>query len=320
MNRKEILAKSRTDMKENFGVLLGAVLIVYLAVLVFELLPLVGLFWRFMITLSSGLFTSEQILSRDSDFWSVLQLENSLGGGGIIGIIITYFLVNPLSVGVNRVFIDAADKKASIKSIMVPFKTNYINIVKNMFLSNIFYQLIIFGLGIAMFVILWLLSVPVLLLAKYTLFTGIFYVLLSLALYAGFMALAIKFSYNFSMIPYLIVDSNEKFNFSHVYNISKNMAAGRKLGIFKIDISISIWAVISVFIPAALIGAGVFMALNHMDGAMLAGIGALLVIPMIFINLYLSVYRGAAWANIYKKIKNEEEMDKHPNNDRVMHG
>ena len=57
---------------------------------------------------------------------------------GVIGILLHIFLLNPLQVGVQKFFIDNHYSNPGIGSIGFAFKTNYLNVVKTMFLADIY--------------------------------------------------------------------------------------------------------------------------------------------------------------------------------------
>lgn len=57
---------------------------------------------------------------------------------GVIGILLTIFIFNPLSVGVQKFFIENHYSNPKVGSIFWAFKSNYLNIVKTMFLKQIY--------------------------------------------------------------------------------------------------------------------------------------------------------------------------------------
>ena len=56
----------------------------------------------------------------------------------VMGILLHIFLLNPLQVGVQKFFIDNHYSNPGIGSIGFAFKTNYLNVVKTMFLADIY--------------------------------------------------------------------------------------------------------------------------------------------------------------------------------------
>ena len=57
---------------------------------------------------------------------------------GIIGILLTIFVFNPLKVGVQKFFIENHYSNSRLSSLLWAFKTNYSNTVKTMFLMQVY--------------------------------------------------------------------------------------------------------------------------------------------------------------------------------------
>ena len=57
---------------------------------------------------------------------------------GIIGILLTIFIFNPLKVGVQKFFIENHYSNSGLSSLLWAFKTNYSNTVKTMFLMQVY--------------------------------------------------------------------------------------------------------------------------------------------------------------------------------------
>jgi len=57
---------------------------------------------------------------------------------GIIGILLTIFVFNPLKVGVQKFFIENHYSNSGLSSLLWAFKTNYSNTVKTMFLMQVY--------------------------------------------------------------------------------------------------------------------------------------------------------------------------------------
>lgn len=70
---------------------------------------------------------------------------------GVIGIIISVLILNPIKVGVQRFFIENHYAKPGLNPLLYAFKTNYTNIMKTMFLKDIYlflWSLLLFIPGI----------------------------------------------------------------------------------------------------------------------------------------------------------------------------
>ena len=57
---------------------------------------------------------------------------------GVIGVLLGVFLIAPLQVGGCRFFFENGERSAAFETLAFPFKTNYMNVVKTMFLQNLF--------------------------------------------------------------------------------------------------------------------------------------------------------------------------------------
>ena len=57
---------------------------------------------------------------------------------GIIGILLTIFVFNPLKVGIQKFFIENHYSNSGLSSLLWAFKTNYSNTVKTMFLMQVY--------------------------------------------------------------------------------------------------------------------------------------------------------------------------------------
>ena len=57
---------------------------------------------------------------------------------GVIGILLTIFVFNPLTVGIHKFFIENHYSNPKAGSIVWAFKSNYLNIVKTMFLMQVY--------------------------------------------------------------------------------------------------------------------------------------------------------------------------------------
>lgn len=91
----------------------------------------------------------EGIQNFDPDMF--FEQFNAAGGGivlgalagviaiaGVIGVLLGIFLVAPLRVGGCRFFFENGERSARFETLAFPFKTNYMNVVKTMFLQNLF--------------------------------------------------------------------------------------------------------------------------------------------------------------------------------------
>ena len=74
-----------------------------------------------------------------SDFPEIVSLiMGTIIVVGIIGIVISIFLLNPLEVGIHRFFIENHYNNPKIGTILFSFKSNYLNAVKTMFIKNVY--------------------------------------------------------------------------------------------------------------------------------------------------------------------------------------
>ena len=179
MNRKELKDRAKIALGANYwaSVIAGAVISLFTIAITFKGKP--GMSWE--------------------------EMREAVATGGSIGFFVQMFLINPLSVGVNRFFIKNAngereDDGALLKCLLYPFTHGYINVVIKMFLMNLF-----IGLWTILFIV-----------------PGI-----------------IK-AFEYMMIPYILAE-NPKAEYHMLMGTTKSMMKGYKFEAFILGLSLIGW-------------------------------------------------------------------------------
>ena len=126
---------------------------------------------------------------------------------GVIGILWAIFVLNPLTVGKHRYFLENREEVSGIDALFYTFKQkDYFNIVLILFLSDLF-------------IFLWtlLLIIP-----------GIYKI------------------FQYTMISYILAE-NPGISSSRVFQMTKEMTAGIKFDIFVLGLSFILWDLLGIF-------------------------------------------------------------------------
>lgn len=308
MNRKEILKNARQNTKNNFWIYLAVILIYSSVSGIFE-----GDFDIFvnlnkvLNMIRNGLFSRTQLLSPDSEFYTILQSCGIFSGSiGIFGVIAAIFIGNPLYVGSNKFFLQSVDSSPNIKTIIEPFKNNYLNTVSVMFMKELLLSVILFGISLIYMIILFLgigISLAIeTFVPSYTIAGYILTAVITLVASIGYIIWTIYISYNFLFIGYIISD-NPNYGFNAAYSACKEMVRGKKAEIFKADFHYTKWTIIALLIPVSLIITGVILLISTGNGLMYLILGLLFILPVIFLSILIEVFRNVLTAYIYSDIK-----------------
>lgn len=321
MNKKEILIGARQDVRKNFWIYLAVVIIFSIVSGIGDgVFNMFGNLNRFVAAIRSGMLTHQQLASPDSELWSVLLEKQGVlfSGVGIFGLLISLFVVNPLSVGINKVFLRGINGRPKIETITEPFREKYLNIVVTLFLSNLLLEIILFAVALLYTVVMGIMAgiiivsdnlMPALMIAG-IIISCILFIVCTIC----YIAWTVSISYNFLMIGYILTEHPE-YSFSEAYNLNKKMVYHKKWEIFKIDFHYSVWMMLSIMIPVGFLIAGLIKMSLSAGGTLYIVLGILLIIPVVFINLFISLFRESAWAHIYSKLKVEESVE---NNENIL--
>lgn len=304
MNRKEILKDSFSKAKLNFWVYLAAVAICFiitgLSDGVFESF---GSLNRILLALRSGSFSYNALLDYNSEFWNVMTSNRGfLANFGWTGFLISIFIANPLAVGLCKMFTRDEPLFSSLTDV---FKNNYLQLVKTTFVYNLLFGIIVSAISI-IYVLANMFTVGIIGIAAgntdAVVVPTILMIAVSLAFLVIYCVFTISITYNFSMINYILAD-NPEIDFSECYSISKQMVKGKKKKIFSVDVSVSVWSVIAVLVPTVLIVTGLTMQIMELGGISCIILGIFLIVPAICVCVFVSVFKNAVWARMYKELK-----------------
>lgn len=306
MNRREILKSGFKKAKSFFWVYLAAVVITGLVSGTGDgMIDNFGLLSRFALSLRSGLFSYESVADKGSEFWNVMLSGNGLlQSSGLVTTLAAVFLSNPLEIGETGLFLSDAPRVEMLWSV---FKSNYGKIVKTTFVYN-------FLLTLALSAITTVYAVAVF--AGCMACAGIAYyaetgavivaaaVAYTLVLTGVYAVVTVNVSYNFAMIPYIVAE-NPECGFTECFAKSRNVVKGKKLKIFSIDFVFWILSALSICVPVALIATGIALKITGLGGMSCLIAGLFSIAPVICFNVFVSVFRKSAWAEIYLAMKDE---------------
>ncbi len=137
----------------------------------------------------------------------IITIISVVGLAMVVGTAITIFLLNPLSVGCQRFFLNnRVDEHTQLESLTFAFRRNWINIVLTLFIKDIF-------------LLLW---------------------------YMLFIIPGIVKSYSYRLVPYIVAD-NPDIQPMDAINLSRSMMNGNKWKAFVFDLSYIGWIILTIF-------------------------------------------------------------------------
>lgn len=308
MNRKEILNKGFQKTKQFFWIYVAAAATVtVISGIGGGVLETVGDLSKLLYGMRSGLLSYESIMDKGSAFWSLMLSENGiLQGLGILPLVVTIFVSNPLAIGMSKLFLNG---KPRYEMLWQVFGKNYGQIVKTSFAYN-FLMTIISYAATVVYMIAVFVGITATAVAAYqsevsvvAALGGGLYVLVLTVLY---MVVMINISYDFSQISYILAEE-PLCGFTEAYARSRAAVKGKKKKIFSVDFVFMLLSAVAVIVPTALICMGVCMEIMKLGGAVLVAAGLLSIIPAMFFGIFVSVMRNAAWAEIYLSLKQKPE-------------
>lgn len=187
--RSELKTLGKQDFKRDYWCY---VLVAFLAILATGSFPL-KLEWNVDIS--------------NMDPGNIIRFFSSTGGGnGIIGILLTIFLLHPLYVGTRRFFLSNLyrTEKTPVGTVLYAFDHSYGNVVLTTFLKSLF-------------IALWslLLVIP-----------------------------GIVKTYSYFMVDYILAD-NPGLDQARAFEISKKTMVNEKMNVFVFDLSFLLWYILS---------------------------------------------------------------------------
>ncbi len=321
MSNKGIYKRAWLNVKENFWTYILCIVILGALTGFFE--GATDFFIRLQRLLrmaAQGLLTAEALGDTNSDVWSVILSNDGLLGEkfAILGVFVGIFFLNPLSVGLTRVFLSGNDKKTELSHLISPFKSGYFNITKAIFLKNILLELCLIVISLV-----FTLSIGIIMKIYASLYDTPFRVVgiivtivLFIAAIIGYIIRALNVTYIYSMVDYLVAKNHEN-GFVVSYILSKKMVKGNKWRLFKIDFSFFLWAIVLFLVPVIMLAAGMSLVmLNNSNGLALMTFGVYALVLVFIISSVLTAMKKAAWTEVflglYKEleIKAQEEVKK----------
>ena len=175
----------------------------------------------------------------------LIELRNTIGGigifalvvGGILLFIVLFiviaaihaFLFNPLEAGTARFFVRNLNDKAEIRELAYCYDHGYLNVVKTVFLRDLY--IVLWGL---------LLIIPGII-KSYEYLRDLYIVLWGLLLIIP----GIIKSYEYRMVNYILAE-NPEMNTKDVFAMSRDMMRGNKWRAFVLDLSFLGWHLLSL--------------------------------------------------------------------------
>lgn len=291
MNRKTILKDVSENVRNNFWSYFTAILILSVAGLICNG-GFATLFQsqRILHAIRAGFFSIEQMSDFKSDFWSVVGNAPGLGFIGMIGL---YFLVNPLSVNVNKFFLKGLSDNPELK--LLAERDNYRNNVFVTFFSGLLFEIIIFAMFLAYFLITSLFLVKI---------EGIAGLILGLIITVFLAVKLIGVRYNFSFVKYILTE-NKGWGFGLIYLLSRKLVNKRKWKIFKLEFWYLIIKSVCVMLPVTLFMSGIIAEAYGFSGEGFATASIIIIVPMYCLYTFISIYKNALWAKLYSEFREE---------------
>lgn len=313
MNNKELYKKVRENVKVNFWIYLVAALIFFLLSAAvsngFGVFSDIG---KIIYAIRNGNFNYQQLSNPESQLWAYLAAGGEVAASSAAGIIVTalsFFLVNPLGVGVKSVFISGVDERPAISKLSEPLKKSYLNIVITMLLSNLVLEAIIVAIAVVYMVAMAMAG---------TFISGIgtnqgtvLFSVAAVILTVLYLIFAVRATYSFSMIGYILAE-HPGYRLSQVLYYSRKMVHKKKWQIFKVDFHYLKWSALSVIIPMVIFGLGMMKMSLATGGMLYIILSIFMIIPVLCINLFISIFKDSAWAHMYKELKIDKEVNAQP--------
>jgi len=309
---REILKAAHKDVKKHFWMYLAVVL---LFGVISGFVDGAGQMFANISNLIASLRTN--MLGNYSLAPDMLLGTTAVAGGlGFFGVVISIFLINPLEVGLSKFFLEGTKDKPKWETLFSIFSNRYINVVGVMLLKNLLLGALTFAISFAFLFLIMICASVIAVVFEYLyipvmavrITVAAFCSVVALAAFVVYIALLVNISYNFSMINY-IVSENTEMSFSECYNLSKQIVKGNKFKIFKVDFVYSFIVMLAIFVPCFLIISGALIAEYDNFGIALLLAGLLAIIPVLFLNLFVSLFQKSAWANMYLRLKKPEEKE-----------
>lgn len=303
LNRKEILASAHRNFTRYFWIYISAAAILFIASGIDEYTDVIAGVQNLILSVKKGIFNAEQITDINSELWSLML---SGGGLGFFGIVISLFAANPLRVGVAGLFLKGINEAPEIKTIFNVFKQRYMNIVGVTIVAELVVEILTVAISL---VYSFALAVPIGVVSVAAGVAGrnvfiaacVLLILVAIGITALYLMWLMNMRYNFYFVSY-ILSENPSFNFSAAYITSKRLACGRKLEIFKTELAVLAGKALALLVPYTLFAIGIFMTLCDRNGLDFIFAAVLSLVPCACLDIYLSAYREAIRARIYRAI------------------
>ncbi len=286
----EILKNAYENVKKNLWIYLAVVLIYNtVAGIVGGASQMISQMGGVFGLIASGNYNHDRMLD-------VISATSGSAGAAtlLFGLVVTFFVINPLTVGMNKFFVGGVKgKNPNVNDLIAPFKNNYMNIVKTIVISDLLFEIIVMGIAFAYILCLIIASMPMAMNEALMLLSIIGIVIFTIL----YVVTATIVRYDFHFIKYLLID-NPETRFSQAYGVVKKMLKGKKIEILKVDIIYTLLSIIPLLMVLSMICFGIIQNLLA-----LSIIGFVVLIPCIIFMLFVSVFQNAAFADIYEELK-----------------
>lgn len=311
MNRKEILEKAQADLKKHFWIYVGAF---FLMALISSAksgsLSLIVIVPKLLIGTTKGMLNLDSLLDFSSPFWAYILGSNERNLlNSLFEFTLQIFLIFPLSVGLNLIFLTGTDTKPDFHLFLHPFRRNYFKIVWTMFLSTLFATLTTAAIFLLCVTIngFWV-SIFSVFVPSANMISIILQIIFVIFTVLSAIAAALYFTYVFLMIPFVLA-AEEGCSFNTAYRISASAIHGEKMKILSVDATILLRILLIWLIPFLFVLCGVVLNSYDSIGYYLMLFGMILIIPATLLGFVFSAYRNAAWANMYKDFVKQPVTD-----------
>lgn len=291
---KEILKKSYQNVKKNFWIYLAVVLISEAIAGMFDgssqIFTQIGAYLNYLSIENTGLINNNDIF-----------VAGNSGAGmitSIVSLAAMIFLLNPLEIGVNKFFLEGVcTKNPDIQIVISPFKSSYLDVVKTTFINTVLSDAVIF---VVTFAYVLCAGAAALLMTMQSVAMIVLSVALIVVLTIVYCMATMMLLYNFKIVKY-IIGNGSNFKFTVAYGLSKAMLKGKRFDVFKVDI---IYGMITV-LPLIAIFAMLISGFVIEELMIFTIIGCVALVPYIILALFVSLFRNAAFANIYENLKRD---------------
>jgi len=202
--------------------------------------------------------------------YKVVAIYTTVSLLGLIAIIVSIFVLEPLKVGLKKFMLENSRANAELNVLMIPFQKQYKNVVLVTFVRKLFIMLwaIIGLIPTIVFFIAYTHSVSLQSLIWQVEEKSIMAALLFFLIIFTWSAATVIFSIpaiiktlQYSMVSYLVAD-NLNINWKTALNESKEMMVGNKWGYVKLVLSFVPWYILGMMLCC---GVGIYLLIPYIE-------------------------------------------------------